>query len=63
MSTKNAAFIPRFQELYEMKAVFRLLEKENTDYAEFMMHSSGFMPAGSPYFVDETAVNSMFASL
>lgn len=37
--------------------------KENDAYLEFMMHSSEFMPGGSPYYVSEDDIDDMYDSL
>lgn len=53
MSTKN-----------EMKHLIDVIDNEpDTDYLEFMVHSSEVMPGGSPYFRDEDAVEKMFVSM
>ena len=42
---------PAIQSIKEMKTLIDIIEKEkNTDYLEFMLHSSELMPGGSPYF-------------
>lgn len=48
----------------EMKAILKLLQKEeSSNYAEFMMHSSEFMPGGSPYFITSDDIDRMFLAL
>jgi hypothetical protein len=44
----------------------RIVDKvvaDGRDYAEFMLHSSEFMPGGSPTFRDETSIERLYADL
>ncbi len=38
-------------------------ERQGCDYVEFMLHSSEFMPGGSPVFPDEAAIERLYADL
>lgn len=50
--------------LKEMKYVVdKCVKNKSIDYVEFMMHSSELMPGGSPYFVDESAIESMYQNV
>lgn len=48
------------QEIY---ALLRHMKQEESDYLEFMMHSSEFMPGGSPYYTTQHEIDDMFALL
>lgn len=55
---------PAMSTMKEMKHLIDIIDKEpETDYLEFMVHSSEVMPGGSPYFVNEEAVEKMFISM
>lgn len=60
---KDVWIRPSISSNQEMKALLKSIKKENVDYVEFMMHSSEFMPGGSPYFVTVSDVDLMFSSL
>lgn len=48
------------------KEMYRLLDSvaaSNTNYVEFMMHSSEFMPGGSPYYTSEKEIDGLFLVL
>lgn len=45
------------------KLVRRCLAEPNTDYIEFMLHSSEFMPGGSPTFRTEAHIESLYHDL
>jgi hypothetical protein len=38
-------------------------ERQGCDYVEFMLHSSEFMPGGSPVFPDEAAIERLYADM
>jgi len=40
-----------------------MVENEESDYLMFMMHSSEFMPNGSPYFKDARSVENLYGTL
>lgn len=63
LTIRNVWLRPSIHTNEEMFALLKLIEKETTNYAQFMMHSSEFMPGGSPYFTNETAIDQMFLSL
>ena len=44
----------------EMKLLCDRILKNGPDYLEFMIHSSEFMPGGSPYFKTEKSVEDLF---
>lgn len=41
----------------------KILKEPNTDYLMFMLHSSEFMPGGSPSFVDEESIEQLYKNL
>lgn len=43
------------------KVLDKLIKKTDVDYVEFMIHSSELMPGGSPYFMDDDAIDEEFA--
>lgn len=50
--------------LCKKNEIMKLLSAYSADdYFEFMMHSSEFMPGGSPYFPDEKAIEELFINL
>lgn len=46
-----------------MQLIDRVSDENDTDYLEFMMHSSELMPGGSPYFRDDKAIDKMYQSV
>lgn len=55
---------PSGQSIYESLRVLEIIEKEeNTDYAEFMIHSSELMPSGSPYFKTSDDIDRLYSIL
>ena len=40
-----------------------IMDKDDSDYLMFMMHSSEFMPGGSPYFPSEQSIEALYAGL
>jgi hypothetical protein len=61
---------PKLSWLYPMKHNHRMLKRlllralhEKRTFAEFMIHSSELMPGGSPTFVTERHIDSMYAAL
>jgi hypothetical protein len=47
----------------QMIAVAQQCLSQGSDYVEFMLHSSEFMPAGSPTFKDEAAIEGLYQDL
>lgn len=50
----------------DLPAMLRVVQKareQKLPYIEFMMHSSEFMPGGSPYFKDEAAIETLYRDL
>ena len=60
---KNIWLRPSISSNEEIELLLNEAQKRNTDYIEFMMHSSEFMPGGSPYFKDKEAIESLFHNL
>lgn len=61
---KQLQLRPATFSLREMKYVIDAsIKKHDTDYIEFMMHSSEMMPGGSPYFADESSIERMYIDL
>ncbi|TCP13087.1 hypothetical protein EV683_107112 [Crenobacter luteus] len=54
---------PRGGNAAEMIAVARQALDAGHDYVEFMLHSSEFMPGGSPTFRDEASIERLYADL
>ncbi len=55
---------PATQSLQEMKLlVDKIHNEKNTDYLEFMIHSSELMPNGSPYFKDDKAIENLYETM
>ena len=54
---------PNGKNLKEMKGILDNARKYNLNYVEFMIHSSEFMPGGSPYFKDEKSVEKLYKDL
>lgn len=51
---------PSVSTLDEMKKLVNKILKEDEDYIEFMMHSSEFMPNGSPYYRTRKDIDALF---
>lgn len=61
---KNVWLRPAMYRLSDMKELVKLINKTgDTDYLEFMIHSSELMPKGSPYFKSEDSVNELYKTL
>lgn len=54
---------PKGGNLSQMKQVVRQSLAEGADYVEFMLHSSEFMPGGSPTFKNEAAIEQLYVDL
>ena len=54
---------PTGNNLPQMLAIVERAECENWPYLEWMLHSSEFMPGGSPNFVDERAIDKLYEDL
>lgn len=55
---------PSMHSLSEMKKLVNLIKNdESSNYIEFMIHSSELMPGGSPYFVTDCQIESLYISL
>ncbi len=61
---KNVWLRPAGQSEYEMKRLIKLINSEkDSDYLEFMIHSSELMPGGSPYFSSHQHIEDLFKIL
>lgn len=47
----------------ELLAVLDTARRERRDYVEFMLHSSEYMPGGSPVFPDEASIERLYSDL
>lgn len=56
-------FRPRSNNLGEMLSVLKWVKHSRLDYIEFMLHSSEFMPGGSPTFKSEDDIERLFDTL
>ncbi|NRN29536.1 polysaccharide deacetylase family protein [Photorhabdus heterorhabditis] len=54
---------PKGGNLEQMKKVVQHTLAEGSDYIEFMLHSSEFMPGGSPIFKDEEQIERLYRDL
>lgn len=54
---------PNGKNLQQMKALVKKAQSENREYVEFMLHSSEFMPGGSPLFRNKGMVDYLFRDL
>ena len=54
---------PTGNNLPQMLAIVERAHRENWPYLEWMLHSSEFMPAGSPNFADERAIDCLYDDL
>lgn len=62
--SKHTWLRPAGHSLFEMKHVLATVAREeDTDYAEFMIHSSELMPAGSPYFRDKADIDELYRDM
>lgn len=56
-------FRPRRGNLAGMQDILRWVKRERSTYVEFMLHSSEFMPGGSPTFKTEADIEDLYESL
>ncbi|MDE9444667.1 polysaccharide deacetylase family protein [Xenorhabdus bovienii] len=54
---------PKGGNLEQMKKVVQQTLADGCDYVEFMLHSSEFMPSGSPTFKDEKQIEQLYQDL
>ncbi|MDE9550810.1 polysaccharide deacetylase family protein [Xenorhabdus bovienii] len=54
---------PKGGNLEQMKKVVQQTLADGCDYVEFMLHSSEFMPGGSPTFKDEAQIEQLYQDL
>jgi len=54
---------PNGRNLADMLDIVDWAERTNRPYIEFMIHSSEFMPGGSPYFKDNSSVDKLYEDL
>ncbi|CDH07072.1 WalW protein [Xenorhabdus bovienii str. oregonense] len=54
---------PKGGNLEQMKKVVQQTLADGCDYVEFMLHSSEFMPGGSPSFKDEAQIEQLYQDL
>ncbi len=54
---------PTGSNLPQMLAIVERAQRENWPYIEWMLHSSEFMPGGSPSFADERAIDKLYEDL
>ncbi|MCG3470232.1 polysaccharide deacetylase family protein [Xenorhabdus bovienii] len=54
---------PKGGNLEQMKKVVQQTLADGSDYVEFMLHSSEFMPSGSPTFKDEEQIEQLYQDL
>ncbi|MCD1126404.1 polysaccharide deacetylase family protein [Jinshanibacter sp. LJY008] len=54
---------PKGNNVEEMKHVAQQCLNEGKNYVEFMLHSSEFMPGGSPTFKDEASIEQLYRDL
>ncbi|GKX50847.1 deacetylase [Budvicia aquatica] len=54
---------PKGNNVEEMKFVAQQCLDEGKNYVEFMLHSSEFMPGGSPTFKDDTSIEQLYRDL
>lgn len=60
---KSVWMRPSISNEVEMTALLDCIKAENSEYLEFMMHSSEFMPGGSPYYSTKGEIDSLFLQL
>jgi len=56
-------FRPRRGNRDEMLRIIHVVRAEEREYIEFMLHSSEFMPGGSPAFPDDAAIEQLYDDL
>lgn len=56
-------FRPKRENLPAMLSVLRWVKQQKLDYVEFILHSSEFMPGGSPTFATEAAIERLYVLL
>ncbi|NKI73868.1 deacetylase [Dickeya sp. CFBP 2040] len=54
---------PKRNNLAQMKMVVERTLAQGSDYVEFMLHSSEFMPGGSPTFTNEAQIEALYDDL
>ena len=54
---------PALSSVAGMKKAIEIVEKDNIDFVEFMIHSSEVMPDGSPYFKTEEDIDNAFRGM
>jgi len=55
---------PSGQSIYETNQILKMVKEEkDTDYAEFMIHSSELMPSGSPYYKTNNDIDDLYCML
>jgi hypothetical protein len=54
---------PNGNNLREMLALIEYMRKSNCDYLMFMLHSSEFMPGGSPNFKTEESIEKLYTDI
>lgn len=62
-NTELRWFRPSLNNLPSMTWLLNTFAGNDFDYIEFMIHSSEFMPGGSPYFTTEANVDALFQDL
>lgn len=60
---KNIWLRPSVSTPEEIDMLLNTPEIKSGNYIEFMMHSSEFMPGGSPYFKDDAAIEKLYSEL
>lgn len=64
ISPRSCWLRPATQNISTMKRVIDIVEKENeTNYLEFMIHSSELMPGCSPYFPDSESIEILYQKM
>ena len=62
--SENVWMRPAISSARSMKKIIDIVEaEENTDFIEFMLHSSEVMPGGSPYFTTETDIDKEYRTM
>lgn len=54
---------PNGRNLHQMLWILELAKARNLEYVEFMLHSSEFMPNGSPNFPNESSIEKLYVDL
>jgi len=60
---RNVWLRPALFHFEDLKKLINVIEEENEQYLEFMMHSSELMPAGSPYYTTQEEIEMMYTEL